>query len=162
MLNPNIIERIFAAPPAQDLGQQAVSLRIAAALLHYAPGKKPACVLHAPRGIVLANNFIQPDILFISPERSGIVGKACLLGAPDLVVDIMPPGNHERNLRIRKRLYEFFTIPEYWIAHPHASTIDVLVWSEMGYLLTGRYASKDRFFSPLLPGLRLPLRKIFE
>ena len=67
----------------------------------------------------------------------------------------------QRDLRARKKLYAFFEVREYWIADPVASTIEVFVWSELGYIPIGKYANMDRLSSPLLPDLNLALSKVF-
>ncbi|MBN1567870.1 MAG: Uma2 family endonuclease [Acidobacteria bacterium] len=174
MLNPypkrvrpclNDIKEIVSSgspPPVHDMEQQAISLRIAAALLQYAQNGKLGRVLHSPRGIAISKNAIRPDVIFVARERSGVIGKSGLYAPPDLIADVLSPDSQAKDLRMRKRLYEFFMIKEYWIADPHTSTIEVLFWSEMGYLLTGKYGIGNRFSSPLLPRLNLALRRIFR
>ena len=52
-------------------------------------------VFVAPLDIVLSeHNVAQPDILFISKDRLGIIGKANVRGAPDLVVSLVNPVLH--------------------------------------------------------------------
>ena len=159
--NSETIGKICAFPPAQDMEQLAISLRIAAALLKYTQNGKLGRVLHAPCGVILSRKVIQPDILFVARGRRGIIGKTGLHAAPDLIVDLMSSRMQENDLRARKKLYSFFEVKEYWIADPDASTIEVLVWSELGYIAIGKYGKTDRLSSPLLPGLYLPLLKVF-
>lgn len=154
-------EEIRVLTPAPSMEQRTISLRIAAALLQYTQAGKLGRVLQAPYGVILSKKIIQPDVLFVARERRGIIGKAGLYAAPDLIVDLTSPRMQEKELRARKKLYAFFEVKEYWITDPDASTIEVLVWSELGYIPIGKYGKTDRLFSPLLPGLNLPLSKIF-
>ena len=51
-------------------------------------------VVFAPLDVVLSDNDVaQPDLLFVSNERSGIVEDANVQGAPDLVVEILSPSH---------------------------------------------------------------------
>jgi len=43
-----------------------------------------------------------------------------------------------------------------------AATVEVLVWSEAGYVSAGVYGKSERLSSPLLPELELPLSEIFQ
>jgi Uma2 family endonuclease len=147
--------------PALTMEHQAISLRIAAALLQYTQAGKLGRVLQAPCGVILSKETIRPDVLFVARERRGIIGKAALYAAPDLIVDLLCPRVQVNELRAKKKLYAYFEVKEYWIADADASTIEVLVWSELGYLPIGKYGKTDRLSSPLLPSLNLPLSKIF-
>jgi Uma2 family endonuclease len=162
MDDPDAYGEIYPLPPLLPLEQQAISLRIASALLQHAEARNLGQVLHTPGGILLSKRRLQPDVLFVARERRGIVGKARLHAPPDLIVDILSLRRQQSEFRIKKRLYAFYSIREYWVADPDASTIEVMVWSEVGYVSTGRYGRHDRLSSPLLPELKLPIAAIFE
>ncbi len=61
---------------------------------------------------------MQPDLLFVSDERWGIVGEKGLQGAPDLVVEILSPSTAHRDRGIKLDLYARSGVREYWIADP--------------------------------------------
>ena len=155
------IEAVYTPQFVSDMKRQAISLRIAAALLQHAESGRCGSVLQAPCGVVLSRKMIQPDILFVARQRRGIIGKARLYAAPDLIVDLLSPATQQKDLRIKKKLYALFKVKEYWIADPDSRMIEVLVWSELGYVSNGKYGKTDRLCSPLLPGLNLPLSTIF-
>src|SRR5712675_987740 len=56
---------------------------------------------------------VQPDISIICDE-SKIDARGCC-GAPDLVVEILSPGNSEKEVKLKFELYEEAGIKEYWI-----------------------------------------------
>jgi Uma2 family endonuclease len=142
---------------------QAVTLKIAAALLRHAEILKIGRVLPGPCEVVLSDRMvIQPDILFIKNERRGLIGEWSLRGAPDLVIEVLSPDTRERDLKAKKRIYANFEIPEYWVVDPDACTVDTLVWSELGYISAGRYNRSNRVSSPLLPTFNLPLSGVFH
>ena len=49
-------------------------------------------VYFAPFDVVLSDtDVVQPDLLFVSNERAAIITADNIQGAPDLVVEILPP-----------------------------------------------------------------------
>jgi Uma2 family endonuclease len=70
-------------------------------------------------------------------------------------------GTRERDIKLKRKIYADFGIPEYWIVDPVFETVEVLIWSEMGYASAGVCRNSDRLYSPLLL-LDLPLSSIFN
>ena len=145
-----------------SIQRQAISLRIAAALLRHVESEKLGHVLQAPCGIVLSKRVIRPDILFIARERRGIIGRANLYAPPDLIVEVHSSARRAKYLRLRKSLYASLEVKEYWIVCPETAAVEVLIWSELGFLSAGTYGKNGYLCSPLLPGLRLPLSRVFQ
>src|SRR5215210_6946286 len=59
-------------------------------------------VVSAPTGVVLdEENGVQPDLLYISNERSGVIVERGVEGAPDLVVEILSPGTQARDRGVK-------------------------------------------------------------
>jgi len=141
---------------------QAVSLRIAAALLGHVDAGNLGQVFQAPYKVILSReNVIQPDILFIRQERRGMLGEMNLQGVPDLVVEVLSRNTRERDIRVKRKIYSGFEIPEYWIVDPALETVEVLLWSEMGYASAGVCRRPDRLFTPRMP-LGLQLSSVFS
>lgn len=44
------------------------------------------------------HNVLEPDVLFVSKERLGIVGPTNLGGPPDLVAEVLSPSTRRRDL----------------------------------------------------------------
>jgi Uma2 family endonuclease len=141
---------------------QAVSLRMASALLRQVDAGNLGHVFQAPFSVVLSrDNVVQPDLLFIRKERSGMVGELSLQGAPDLVIEVLSQATRVRDIRLKKKIYADFEIPEYWIVDPAHETVEVLIWSEMGYVSAGVCRNPDYLNSPLMP-LGLSLSAVFR
>ncbi len=76
-------------------------------------------VYFAPMDVYLNNkNVFQPDILFISEERKHIIDRKGIIGAPDLVIEILSGGNANYDRGAKKRVYEQAGVMEYWLIHP--------------------------------------------
>ncbi len=148
--------------PAPGIRHQRLTGDIFSRLLHHVREQRTGEVFIAPCDVVLSEEVIvQPDIAFVRRERQGIVGELNIGGPPDLVVEILSPGSRSKDLEIKRKMYARFVVPEYWIVDPDAETVEVLVWSESGYVRDAVHGLSDRLSSPLLPGLDLPLREIF-
>jgi|WetSurMetagenome_2_1015567.scaffolds.fasta_scaffold08920_2 Uma2 family endonuclease len=148
--------------PAPSTRHQAVVLNFAAALLRHVEIRRLGRVLHAPCNVVLSGETVQPDILFVERGRRGIIGENCLRGAPDLVIEVLSGDASKADIVAKKRVYARFQVPEYWAVDLDNDTVEILLWSELGYVSAGSYAQSDRLASPLLPALDLPLSRIFR
>lgn len=66
---------------------------------------------------------VQPDLIFIRRERLAIIGETQIVGAPDLVVEIVSPSSRKRDLGWKLRAYEAAGIPFYWVADPKGALV---------------------------------------
>ena len=75
---------------------------------------------------------LQPDLCVIcNPEK--IDSRGCL-GAPDLVVEILSPGNSQKELDNKFRIYEEAGVAEYWIVDPEHEAVWVNVLRDGEYV----------------------------
>lgn len=63
------------------------------------------------------SNAVQPDIIFVAKGNLDII-KTKIRGVPDLVGEIISPGNTKHDTERKKALYEKFGVKEYWIIDP--------------------------------------------
>ena len=122
-------------------------------------------VYYAPLDVVLAEGserkVVQPDILFISKNRSHIITEDEINGAPDLVVEIISKGTEERDRGYKKTLYARHGVKEYWLVDPKAKTVEVFTLGERGFEMVRGYKSTETLNSSLLEGLKIDLQEIF-
>ena len=119
-------------------------------------------LLAAPLDVFLSDtNVLQPDILFISNERSHIIGETNIQGAPDLVIEIASPSTEQRDRGVKQELYALFGVLEYWRAYPRTQTVEVLRLENGRLVSVGVYGSGTNLTTPLLPGLNIDLDEIF-
>lgn len=81
-------------------------------------------MLPPPMDVFLDNhsNAVQPDILFIAKANLDIIKKK-VRGVPDLVGEIISPGNTKHDVERKKELYERFGVKEYWIIEPESKRV---------------------------------------
>ncbi|SDA91496.1 Putative restriction endonuclease [Algoriphagus alkaliphilus] len=93
------------------------------------------------------------------PEK---LDDAGCLGAPDLVVEILSPGDNKRELKNKYEVYEESGIKEYWVIHPSEQTL--LIYTLVGgrYQSSRLFVSGDVVESSCIAGFKLNLEDIFE
>lgn len=115
-------------------------------------------VVSAPLGVVLdEETAVQPDLLYVSCERAGIISARGLEGAPDLVVEVLSPKTAARDRTIKLRRYAAAGITHYWIVDPEARSIETYRLGEQGYAQIGVYGPGSTFLPELFPGLAIPV-----
>ena len=119
-------------------------------------------VFLAPCDVILSNQDVaQPDILFVSNSRSGIVTEANIQGAPDLVVEILSPGTATYDRGYKQALYSRHGVREYWLVDPDADTVEVLAEGAEDLGLQTTHRRGESLTSPLLAGLAIDLEQVF-
>ncbi len=121
------IEGDLYMTPAPGLHHQTVSGRLELALHGHLVEPGHGRVWHAPVGVEFpgTGEGVQPDIVFVSSDRQGILAPEGLRGAPDLVIEILSPTTASRDRGIKLRLYERQGVAEYWVVDLDARAVDV-------------------------------------
>ena len=120
-------------------------------------------VVYSPIDMFLSDGDVfQPDIVFISNERLGIIHSDGIHGAPDLVIEVLSPGTERIDRTLKSERYEMFDVSEYWQANPIAKTILVLRARDGSFERVGLFTEGMTLETPLLPGLRVDVSEVFE
>ena len=116
----------------------------------------------APFDVVLSeHDVVQPDLLFISRQRSHIITKANVQGAPDLVVEILSPSIRKRHWTPKWELYERHGVKELWLIDAEAGIAWVMLPQDGRLEVVGEYTEGHSFNSPTLGGLTIDLTDVF-
>jgi Uma2 family endonuclease len=151
--------------PAPSTKHQRTSMRLSSRLHVFAEEHRLGEVFPAPTDVLLSRyDIVQPDILFLSKERSAILTEKNIQGAPDLVVEILSDSTRHLDERLKPALYELSGIREYWIVDPMADQVYVYQAAGGGFEKTAELSAEagDILTTPLLPGLEIPLRDLFR
>ncbi len=89
------------------------------------------------------------------------MGEKYISDAPDLVIEVLSPGTRKRDRVFKSKRYARFGVREMWIADPDRKTIEVFVNAEKGFRPEALYAGAEVLRSPLLPGLEIPVTRVF-
>jgi Uma2 family endonuclease len=71
-------------------------------------------------------NAPEPDILFVRNEHADRLHRGGVEGAPDLVVEIVSPDSVERDYEDKRKQYQRFKVPEYWIIDEEEKSVLLL------------------------------------
>ena len=149
--------------PSPSHRHQAIVVRLTTALDNYVQANALGRVYVSPLDMPFEpHTVLQPDVLFIRKDRLGILGDEIVEGAPDLVVAVLSPSTFYNDLRRKMAVYSRFGVREYWIADPEKQTIELYPPTGNQLQLRHSYSAEETLESPLLPGLRLPVRPVFE
>ncbi len=114
-----LINNSFHMSPAPLFQHFQIVKDIFMQLNDYVVANNLGIVAFAPVDVYLGNvNALQPDVFFISKERSEIIQQDGVHKAPDIVVEVLSPGNRNDDLLKKKEIYETFAVKEYFIVEP--------------------------------------------
>jgi Uma2 family endonuclease len=160
---------IYKMSPAPSSGHQDISGVFYRNIYEYLVGKN--CKLYyAPFDVRLIDSkksksdktvytVVQPDLCIIC-DLTKIDEKGCI-GSPDLIIEILSPGNTKRDLKTKFELYQENGVKEYWIAHPTDKNIMLFTLIKNKYVLHQTFFDDDVIESKLFKGLKINVAEIF-
>jgi Uma2 family endonuclease len=106
------------------------------------------------------DTVVQPDICVVC-DLSKLDDQGCN-GAPDLVIEILSPGNTKREMKSKYELYESAGVQEYWLVHPVEEYVVVHILMESGTYQASKHLLEEEIIpSQVLPDLQLKAEDIF-
>lgn len=160
-----LLEGELVMVPSPTFDHQRISRNLEHLLWGFVRERDLGEVLHAPLDIVLGKGekreVVQPDILYVSEERSEIITEEEICGAPDLIIEIISPGTEERDRGYKRTLYARHGVREYWLVDSKRRIVEVLTLGGRGFEQVSLYGEKETLTSPLLNGLAIDLQEVF-
>jgi Uma2 family endonuclease len=162
--------RIFKMSPAPNRRHQTISRELFLEIGLFLR-KKNCQVFHAPFDVRLPlpkdkatgdkiTTVVQPDITVVCDENK-LDQQGCN-GAPDIVLEILSPGNSTREMKDKYQLYQSAGISEYWLVDPeHEFVIIYTLNTEGKYIGSEPYTSEATIKSSVLKGFELNVAEIF-
>ena len=144
---------VVREPPSPFAPHQRVTTRIAALLDEHVRTHDLGTVLVSPMDVVLDEAkalVLQPDVLFISHDRSGIV-QDFVRGAPDLVVEVTSRGTARYDREAKVKWYARYGVRECWLVGPEQQTLNVVDLSPGGLIVHRIHHGADAIRSNVLP-----------
>ena len=119
--------------------------------------------LASPIDIVFSQyDVIQPDVVFfVEPRRHLVNLDAAIRHRPDLVIEVLSPTTRDNDRGRKMQMFARYGVPEYWIADPAASCLEVHVLSDGEYELRQVACDDDPVESACLTGLSFPASAAF-
>lgn len=132
---------------APIIKHQQIVMKIIALFIRIAE-QKQGQVFTAPTEVYLDEfNVYEPDILYLTPDSNCAVTEKNLVGAPDLVVEVLSPSTAKYDRSTKFQAYQQHGVDEYWIVDPVHETVEVWQLTNNRFNLLGAFADGDTFTS---------------
>ncbi len=162
-LRYELVEGDLRMVPSPDVFHQEISKRLQRILLEWIEDRGLGKVYNAPIDVVLSeHNVVQPDLLYVSRERLGIIEKANIWGAPDLVIEILSPSTTEWDRVTKRRAYARYGVRELWIVDPEGRGIEIATLQGRELATLQVYPEGAVLNSPSLPGFTRDVAQLFR
>ena len=102
---------------------------------------------------------VQPDLCVVC-DFEKIDNKGCV-GAPDLVVEILSPGNSKKEMKSKFALYQEEGVREYWVVDPERELVFVYVADNKKFKPTIPIAD-DYVYSTIFPDFKIHTSDLFH
>lgn len=127
----------------------------------------PSKVFYAPLDVVLPipskkknTTIVQPDVCILCDTT--MLDDHGIVGAPDLIVEILSPGNTKHDLDTKFQLYQEASVPEYWIVNPMERNIIIYTLVKGEFLGSKIFTEGESAKSKHFEGLEVEVNKVFE
>ncbi|MDX2304090.1 MAG: Uma2 family endonuclease [Microscillaceae bacterium] len=164
--------KIFKMSPAPNLKHQRISRELLRSFFAYFKKNSPCELCVAPFDVRLLDKkksskanqdiytVVQPDICVIC-DKSKLDEQGCI-GAPDLIIEILSPGNSKKEIKTKYALYEESGVLEYWVVYPSEQSLLQFILNENGqYVLKSVFAEDEVFQAHIFPELHIDLAEVF-
>ncbi len=159
--------KIFEMSPAPSIRHQKISMKLTGKFLNLL--KNCSCELFsAPFDVRLVRTdkkneevytVVQPDLCVVCDLEKLADGQSCN-GAPDLIIEILSPGNSKKEMKNKYELYEEAGVKEYWVVNPLDENLLIYVLKD-GVYSSLRPVVDDYISSVLFPELKIHTDDIF-
>ena len=101
------------------------------------------------------------DVVYISPEVvvQQTEDTTLIDGVPTLAVEILSPNDTVQEIKDKLAVYRRAQVPLVWVIDPYAKTVTVHAAGEQPALYN---VNQELSAEPYLPGLRVPVSRLFE
>ena len=159
LLKGKILEMSVPSPIHQEIsgnlqGALFVFLKNSKCKLYTAPFD----VRFPQKGESQVYTVVQPDLCVVC-DFEKIDSKGCV-GAPDLVVEILSPGNSKKEMKSKFALYQEEGVREYWVVDPERELVFVYVAENKKFKPTIPIAD-DYVYSTIFPDFKIHTSDLF-
>ncbi len=162
--------KVLKMSPAPNRKHQEISMTTTLMLAKFL--KNQPCKMYAdPFDVRLVNfkesnadnkviSVVQPDLCVIC-DVNKLDEKGCI-GSPDLIIEILSPGNSKPEMDIKFDLYQENGVLEYWIVNPMEKNTYIYVLENNRYVGIKPLIESSTLISPTFPKLKFAVKKIFD
>lgn len=167
--------KIFKMSPAPTTTHQSISVNIGTKISNFLNDKN--CKLfYAPVDVRLKGKsfrkkklrddqittVVQPDIIVVC-DTEKLKDNRYVDGAPELVIEILSPGNTKTETKYKLDLYEENCVEEFWMVYPEFKQIHVFLLNDKEeYGKPVIFEANEKISSVVLKGLSIDTNDIFK
>jgi Uma2 family endonuclease len=117
----------------------------------------------APIGVILSpTDAVQPDFVIVLAAHRDRIHSRRIWGAPDLVVEVLSPGNSTDEMDRKRIQYAQAGVGEYLVVEPAGRSVSVYsLTAARQYELPATYSEADTITLTTFPTLSLPVAQLF-
>lgn len=158
-----IMQGVLVVSPSPSGPHQGVAGEIHAYLREQILLKHLGLVFTAPFDVVLSEkNVFQPDVVVLLKEHLAQYSDRKIMGAPDLLVEIISPSSKLYDRALKRTLYEQAGVPEYWLVDEYKHTIELFVLEGRQYRACGIFQGQQKLPSRIAPHMDMPVACFFD
>ena len=102
----------------------------------------------APTEVYLdVHNVYEPEVLYLTPDTGCRMEEKRIVGAPELVVEVLSPSTAKYDRQEKYQAYEKYGVSEYWIVDPVHEVVEVWQLESKQFNRVGAFANNDVFES---------------
>lgn len=117
----------------------------------------------APIAVYLdEDNVPEPDIVWLAPNSRCKVEEKQLVGAPELVIEVLSPSTAKYDKQGKFHAYEKHRVLEYWLVDPTHQLVEVWRHDEKRFVRFGVFGGDDTFISSVLGDKAVDLHGLFD
>jgi Uma2 family endonuclease len=133
-----VINNVIYMSPAPSFPHQDVCTQLASLIRLHSSAENLGKCIASPIDVYFDDkNIFQPDIIFISNENMNIVKDEKVKGAPDLIVEVLSPGNKKHDTERKRPVYEKHGVKEFFIVDPRNK--EVITY----YLMNNKFIKQE-------------------
>jgi Uma2 family endonuclease len=164
-LRHEIMEGELFVTRAPHIRHQRVAGKIQLRLENWSEATGLGSSFQTPGVIFTPTNAVIPDVVWASQSRleRGIDEAGHFTVAPELIVEILSPGDHneQRDKSVKLKLYSRYGVQEYWIVNWQLQTLEIYRRNDARLQLVATLLPGDTLTSPLLPEFKMEIDRIF-
>lgn len=152
-------ELLTMSPAGAEHG--AITIKLTLLLGNHVVSNNLGTLFAAETGFKLESEpdtVLAPDIAFIARERIKSISASYYPGAPDLVVEVLSPGDRRSNVERKAELWLSLGAQSVWLVHPQRRTVEAL------HAGGGRrlFSESEALVDDTVPGFRAQVSEIFN
>ena len=155
-----IIDGEHFMTPAPATYHQTLSRRIQFQLYQQIEEKDLGLVFDAPTDVQLSEtDIVQPDLFIIHASRKSIVSPQKIIGAPDLIIEILSKSTGNKDRLLKRDLYQQAAVPEYWLVDPESQQVTLFRLQGGQFEVAGTFHDEVNYIA--IKGVRVDLNKVW-